>query len=187
MPGTTARTGTGSLVDSVRIEDSDIVLVLDTADHPHIAYRDWNQEELKDARWNGSKWQLSTVDSAGHVGLYASLALDASGNARISYYDSTNYNLKYAAWDGSQWQTQTVDATRFAGQYTSLALDAAGNPHISYYDSSHQDLKYAAWSAGGWQIQTVDSANRVGENLLRQPSTPLATQILRITMTSIAT
>ena len=69
---------------------------MDSADSPHIGYRENYAYDLKYARWTGSAWDIQTVDSTGYVGVSPSLALDSAGNPHISYYDNTNDDLKYA-------------------------------------------------------------------------------------------
>ncbi|MCG2817952.1 MAG: hypothetical protein L6433_02965 [Actinomycetia bacterium] len=117
-------------------------------------------------------WNIKTVDSAGRVGSYTSLALDSSGNPRISYLDDTNWDLKYAYSNdgGVTWPAaniKTVDSAGNVGSDTSLALDSSGNPRISYFDNTNGDLKFAYSNDGGatWpaaNIKTVDSAGNVG-------------------------
>ncbi len=139
-------------------------LALDASGYPRMSYLHRSKGDLKYAAWNGSSWDIQTVDSTGTVGYWPSLALDASGYPRISYRDAANSSLKYAAWNGTSWDIQTVDSAGVVGYDTSLALDASGYPHISYLDWTNYDLKYAAWNGSSWWIQSVDSAGDVGEH-----------------------
>jgi hypothetical protein len=115
---------------------------------PAISYYDYSNFNLKFARRNGASWQIETVDSAGEIGQYTSLAV-VDGRPAISYqqtFDEFRSTLKYASHDGSMWQIAIVDGFGGAGLYTSLAVIAGGRPPgpaISYYDNSTNDLKYA--------------------------------------------
>jgi hypothetical protein len=79
---------------------------------------------------------IVTIDAAGDVGRYASLALDRDGRPFVSYWDATNEDLKLAscsdaACSGSV-SVVTLDAG-VVGGYTSLALLHRITPGVSYF------------------------------------------------------
>ncbi|MDP3565000.1 MAG: PKD domain-containing protein [Methanoregula sp.] len=131
-------------------------LALDSTGNPRIGYYDGTAGDLKYASCNGAcnlpaSWTITTLDSAGIVGLSPSLALDSAGNPRISYQDYTKGSLKYASCSGActlpaSWTITTVDSTGVEGGYTSHVLDSTGSSRISYYDNTTHVLKYAR----GW-------------------------------------
>ena len=71
-------------------------ICVDSAGRPHIAFWDYYWDNLMYATRDPEGWRVETVDSAGRVGEYASMALDSDGIPHIAYYDSTNTALKYA-------------------------------------------------------------------------------------------
>jgi hypothetical protein len=152
-------------------------LAVDAGGRLHGSYYDDTNRDLKYAACPARcdlahNWRAATVDAAGSVGLYTSLAVDASGRLHVSYEDRTNSNLKYATCAAdcaltANWQAVTVDAAGSVGWYTSLAVGAAGRLHVSYWDTNNDDLKYATCAAdcdaaAGWQAVTVDAAGSVG-------------------------
>jgi hypothetical protein len=135
----------------------------------HISYYDRSNGDLKYATRAGicafgCPWSIATVDNAGDVGHYSSIALDSNNVPHISYYDQTNHDLKYATKIGTGWSKQKVDSAGAVGQYSSIALDSNNVPHISYFDETNGDLKYATKTASGWSKETVDSPGLVGES-----------------------
>ena len=80
-------------------------IALDAARNPVIAYSDDTNGDLKFARklgWSfrgglgGNVWSITTIDSAGYAGNFASMALGPGDSPHISYYDASNQDLKYA-------------------------------------------------------------------------------------------
>jgi hypothetical protein len=75
-------------------------LAVDAAGRVHVSYDDRTNGDLKYATCAAScalaaNWQAATVDAAGDVGQYSSLAVDAAGRLHVSYFDETNTSLKY--------------------------------------------------------------------------------------------
>ncbi len=129
----------------------------DALNNIHISYYDFDNENLKYAFCPftsdctlASNWNTVTVDSAGDIGDYSSIAIDSGNNVHISYHDFDNDILKYAECNAtdnctqsSSWNTAIVDDASGVGEFSSIASDDNDTIHISYYDSENQDLKYA--------------------------------------------
>ena len=108
-------------------------------------------------------WVISTVDSAGDVGQFTSLAFGPDGQPAIAYYDAGNGFLKIARYNGTIWSASTVDNAGNVGQYSSLAFGPDGQPAIAYYDVSLGNLKIARFDGAVWTVSVVDNAANVGQ------------------------
>ena len=111
---------------------------------------------------------LSTIDSTGDVGQYASITIGVDGNPIISYQDETNGSLKVAACSDTTCSgTATITTVdQVIVWHTSITIGADGNPIISYFAANSKDLKVAACTDPTCTniptITTVDSTDNVG-------------------------
>ncbi len=137
-------------------------IAIDSNDNLHVSYWDTVNNSLKYAKWNGSSWNIETVDSA-DCGLCTSIAVDSSGYPHISYGgDFSNSDLRYAKWNGSSWDIETIDSSGDEW-FTSIVLDSNEYPHISYCDVTVGYLKYAQWNGSDWDIENVDSSGNIDQ------------------------
>jgi len=129
-------------------------IAVDSSGYPHISYHDYTSGALKYAHFNGSTWNIQTVDPVGNGGGGTSIALDGNGYPHISYYDETNGQLKYAYWTGSGWHIEAVSEPATNGRDSSLALDSSGYPHITWSGNGAYCLMYTRWTGSAWETPT---------------------------------
>jgi hypothetical protein len=134
------------------------------------------------ARWNGSQWicnnlviqtiqsKITTVDSAGNIGIHTSIAIGNDGFPVISYNNFTSFDLKVAkcineACTGTSTIT-TVDSVGDVGKTPSIAIGNDGFPVISYEDDTNKNLKVVKCGniscSNSNIITTVDTTGNVG-------------------------
>jgi len=165
-----------TIVDPVTYTGRYSSIAIDSNDYPHISHTYQTSgtfiSDLKYAYKDASGWHNQTVDSAGDVGLYTSLALDGFDHPHISYLDNTNHNLKYAWYDGSAWNIEIVD-NQYISSGNSIALDRCGYPRISYHlitdpgTFDNGELKYAYFvPAPGMAVSKGGSpVSKLGDNI----------------------
>ncbi len=124
-----------------------------------------------------AQWDPETVDSAGSVGKYTSMAIDADGKPHVAYRAlnavTGKYVLKHAWIDNAgAWNAEAVPSPGPAiivagsapsvGAYSSICIDSAGRIHIAYQDQTNLALLHAQKNpagqalAGVWQVETLD-------------------------------
>jgi hypothetical protein len=143
-------------------------LALDAAGRPHISYYDSTNDDLKYAYFDGTAWQIETVDSAGWVGYYTSLELDSFGRPHISYYDGTNGDLKYAhicvgveevAITGPERLSMGIPGL-YTAAYTPLT---ASLPLVFIWDNGTSGpIATYSWPVTGTYTLTVSATNACG-------------------------
>jgi hypothetical protein len=149
-------------------------VAIGTDGNPVIAYHDATNADLKVAKCLNPACTgvptITSVDTVGSVGYYASIEIGTDGNPVVAYLATGVEDLKVAkclnpACTGAS-TISTVDSTGVVGYYPSLALGADGLPLIAYSDITNGDLKVAhcvtTACTGVSMLATLDSAGSVG-------------------------
>jgi hypothetical protein len=152
-------------------------IAIGTNGNPIISHLDGTNRDLKIAACKnptctgateGDRSDRYTIDSAGDVGYFTSIAIGTNGNPIISHLDQTNLNLKVAACNNPTCTTSTnttIDSNGDVGIHSAIAIGTNGNPIISYYDETNNDLKIAVCNNPTCTTSTnttIDSNGDVG-------------------------
>ena len=129
---------------------------VDSNDNPHIAYSAGltsQIQSLKYAYFNGTSWNIETVDGEGY---YVSMALDSYNYPHVSYRNGTI--VKYAHFNGTSWSVEVIDNANPAKSglefwRTSLALNSRNIPHILYKYEEGARLVY--YYGKQWIVQNL--------------------------------
>ena len=148
-------------------------ITVDSEDRPSISFYEYTSASsdesvrlrLRVVMWNGSYWQVRTVDPEPGSGKFNSIASDSAGNAIVAYanvkYEGTS--LRFARWNGQTWSTERVEGAGERARRVSvcLALDSKDTPHIAYTDVPNRKVKYATRRDSKWHTETVDAVTDV--------------------------
>lgn len=155
-----------------------------------VSYYDVTNADLKVALYMGRNgncgpddaWRCQTVDSAGDVGKYSSIAV-WHDDLMVAYYDASNKNLKLAMSDDPLhwvWDIVTLDTalgpTPSAGLHTSAQYSDTGQEFIAYYFDNPTGVDalkvaYHTYANGNcphpdvahtWRCDTITSGEGVG-------------------------
>jgi hypothetical protein len=120
-----------------------VMMALDKADVPHIAYSDVQNGLIKYAVKRGPNWEKQVVGVVAKVGYpdRNGIAVDEQGGVYISFYDAGSGILKLAYKKGQKWVNEIVDE-QYAG-FTSCLRIAGGSIWLMYSDDSGEQLQYA--------------------------------------------
>ena len=141
-------------------------LAFDVFGNPVIAYSDDLDgdnriDALRYAHWNGSSWDIETIDEGTvGIGVFASLVINpVNGEPMVA--DRVNGKIRFFYRNGGSWLMVDVNGGSDYDSDTNMAISSTGTPYISYSAYDPPGLKVAhpvsAGSYDDWEIQTADN------------------------------
>ena len=151
-------------------------IALDQADRPSLTFYEYRGPRdsniairLRNVMFNGSGWDVRTVDPASGSGKFNSMVAGPDGNPRIAYANvaAGTESIRYAEWNGTAWVREIIEGLRenqgqAVGYSAAIAVYKDGTPHITYMNESVPQVRYAVRRNGKWEVTTVARLAGVG-------------------------
>ena len=142
-------------------------MALDNNGVPHLAFFDYQSDDVKHAFKNGASWEVEcAADNVGDQTRGVSIAVDDEGGVHISFLHGDEVGLGYATNRSSSWETRILDQFLEVNNTgdTSIDVDRNGHVHISYVavEEFNPMLRYITDESGEWSAYDIDNAGRVG-------------------------
>lgn len=127
-------------------------IAADSFEHLHLAYFASGPGDLRVAICalpctTATKWIPTTVDSAGNVGVWSTIAVDPTHRVHIVYVEDSAGDLRYATCAGPcstpNFVLGAIDTVGRVGVGASLVVGSNGAVHIGYLDVTNGAVKYA--------------------------------------------
>ncbi|RZO65753.1 MAG: hypothetical protein EVA89_01655 [Sandaracinaceae bacterium] len=156
---------TSSVGDTFRHFD----IAVDAGGAPHVVWFDQTLEALRYGRWNGSAFEVETIDAPAAVddqsGEFARLALAADGMVHVSFLAIVSGApvLRHARGTAGSWTVEDVPGMG-KGVHGSMLLDSAGNPHIVSADlrsSRARGIYWSAFDGSAWSETELDADSSI--------------------------
>lgn len=151
-------------------------LALTGDDRPNISFYEYRGPKdsdlkirLRTVMWNGSYWELRTVDSDEGSGKFNAIAADSQGRLHLAFANVSagTGGMRYALWDGRSWAVTILEGEKEnhghgVGWSCNVALDKQDTPHMTYMDEVEKLVKYAVLKDGKWNISVIARVLGVG-------------------------
>ncbi|HPQ70437.1 MAG TPA: hypothetical protein PKW95_15010 [bacterium] len=138
-------------------------LTIDAVGAAHLCYYRLPGGDLRYATNAGGTWVAESVDAAGDVGRYCSLAVAADGDVWIAYSDITLGRLKAACGRAGSWDIGVVDPFSM-GRDISMALAPDGAVVLGYVSGIYHETVTGLLANnrdGLWRIHRVNEPGSV--------------------------
>jgi len=135
-------------------------VAVDSKNLPHVAYADDSNLAVKYAFFDGSEWNIESIetlhsgernpDLAYAVWVKIHLVLDAEDKPHLLYYDVFSGKIKYAKKTGSDWIIDIVDDVTSEGGHSDYLDTSSGGGFVvgSFVLSSQSQPRVLYWYIG---------------------------------------
>lgn len=140
---------------------SNINLVVDKNNTPHVFYLNtWNESLIHAAKSSGF-WQSATLANVSDYHSVSSVRMTAEGYIQACYRVAVQKTIYCDKLIDGNWIREQIELENIYAYLPTLKIDKDGSLHLAYYVSSSEGtwLRYATNKAGSWQYDSFKIAS----------------------------